>query len=78
MKTWAFWNTNGIRTYSRASAVTLIFKLRYRSISPNIVRDRAEQAAACTRKKAGYKQKVEKWDSDSDSDASDDEKDLVQ
>ena len=30
------------------------------------------------RKKAGYKQKVEKWDSDSDSDASDDEKDLVQ
>ena len=28
--------------------------------------------------KAGYKAKVEKWDSDSDSDASDDEKDLAQ
>ena len=28
--------------------------------------------------KASYKQKVEKWDSDSDSDESDDEKDLMQ
>ena len=27
---------------------------------------------------AGYKPKAEKWDSDSDSDASDDEKDLAQ
>lgn len=80
MKTRAFWNTHGIRTYSRALGGYTQISVSLHSIRPNyIVRDHLLQNKLHHRRLVrGYKQKVEKWDSDSDSDASDDEKDLMQ